>query len=238
MELNNSIEFVLFGKTPRYGHVKTRLFPEKPEYSLLIYKAFLKDFFLRYSLNCKLALRPLLDYHDENDLNEFHNFARPVSSLLEPIYQKPASFFNRLADGLEEIESPYFYLTGTDLPHFPFDYLNNISLSCNEVTIGPDRDGGFYFLAGPRGCAQLLKLEQDPQSICVSLVRNFQEAGFRVKLLKPWSDIDTASDLVNCLNHFCADELPYTYEALEKMDILYQQSLMEPTNPHSKTVFI
>ncbi len=217
--LNSSqIEFVLFGKGLRLGSVKTRLFPDDPEKCLLLYRAFFKDFLTRYSSHCALPLRPLIDIEtdkEKEDLNEILESSK--IHKLDMFVQIKDEFFKRLAIGVSQIQSPYFFLTGTDLPHFPFHFLNELKMERNTVYIGPDIDGGIYFAAGPKESARCFDIESPPEKVCHSLVRNFQKHGHEVKLLKEWSDIDTIEDLLKCLERFGPDELTYTYEALREL---------------------
>lgn len=212
--LNSSlIEFVLFGKRPVPGQVKTRLFPDNPQASCDFYKAFLKDFSIRYQENCNLRVRPLIDdSREEHFLTDYFD----KESLLEPILQEEGTLFERLALGLSKVETPYFFLTGTDLPHFPFHYLPQVEIGKNQVTIGPDVDGGFYFFAGPKECAPLFNFKPKDKNIFLELTEIFEGAGFKVSQLKPWSDIDTAEDLKSCFQKIDSKQLPNTFDIFSR----------------------
>lgn len=227
MGLSNSVEFVFFAKAPRLGHVKTRLFPGDSHQCLSFYEAFIKDFAFRYTRNCNLPLRPLIDFESDEEIGRLISLLDSSIEFLRPIKQEKTSFFKRLALGINKIEASHFFLTGADLPHFPFEYIKDISFNKDTVFIGPDTDGGFYFLAGPKECAQVFSSSIDQKDVFNSLVRNFKGVGFRVKVLKHWSDIDTASDLVICLNQFYADELPHTYDVVESFDLRATLGLKE-----------
>lgn len=196
----------------------------------MLYRAFIQDFSKRYCNFCQIPLRPLIDFQNNAEKEEMLELLNEVPFVLPVLSQQDLAFFERLAKGLSNIETPYFYLTGADLPHFPFHFLDEVSLEEDSVTIGPDKDGGFYFLAGPKKCAQVFSRPIDSVDVFKSLVRNFQEGGFRVKVLKEWSDIDTAFDLVSCLNQFCADELPHTYDAMVSANLIGQQSLLKESS--------
>ncbi|MCF8057901.1 MAG: hypothetical protein K9K67_01285 [Bacteriovoracaceae bacterium] len=225
---SSNIEFVLFGKAPRYGLVKTRLFPDNPEKCLLLYKAFFKDFLSRYSIHCDLPLRPLLDLESELEKTQISEILGGSSlNPLEIIFQNKLGFFERIAEGLSQIETPFFYLTGTDLPHFPFHFIKDLKMESKIIYLGPDNDGGIYFVAGPREAASCFEINSAPENVGTSLVRSFQNKGYEVKLLNEWSDIDTMEDLQNCLEMFGPDELPCTYEALHKLKANDQEFMPE-----------
>jgi glycosyltransferase A (GT-A) superfamily protein (DUF2064 family) len=215
---STQVEFVLFGKALRLGSVKTRLFPDDPEKCLLLYKAFFKDFLRRYNSHCTLPLRPLIDIETDREREELSEILESSKiHNLDMFVQIKDDFFKRLAAGVSQIESPYFFLTGTDLPHFPFHFLNELKMETNTVYIGPDIDGGIYFAAGPKESARCFDIDSSPEKVGHSLVRNFQKHGYEVKLLKEWSDIDTIEDLHKCLERFGSNELTYTYEALREL---------------------
>lgn len=206
------IEFVLFGKKPVVGRVKTRLIPSDPDLSNSFYKAFLKDFSKRYQKFCGLKIRPLIDDKPkQNFLNTFF----PQDLLLSPIYQEEGSLFKRLALGISKIEAPYFFLTGTDLPDFPFHYLKDVQIDRKLVTVGLDEDGGFYFFGGPKSCAPLLGREPKSSLVGEELIKNFKKEGYIVYLINKWSDIDTLANLKESLEKDIKGELKETRSLFE-----------------------
>lgn len=219
MVLSNSqskyhVEFVLFAKEPAPGLVKTRLFPDDPQLGFEFNKAFLLDFAARYQRYCSYEIRPLISFHNNPDFLKRY-FDEDV--LLPYVVQGQGDLFHRLSVGLSQIETPYFFLTGSDLPHFPFHFLKEVEVSEDTVTIGPDCDGGFYFFAGPKKCSDLFSPAPDSKEVCFDLVRRFETSGYRVKVLKSWSDIDTEKDLVKCLSECDGNDLPHTYRLYSQL---------------------
>ena len=100
-----------------------------------------------------------------------------------------------------ENNSSFVHLTGTDIPDFPFhflkqDFFNN--LQNNDVVIGPDDDGGFYYLGMNSKFYDLFENIDDlilgNESISHILINQCKKIGLRVRLMEKWSDIDTLSD--------------------------------------------
>jgi len=213
--------FVVFGKAPMKGFSKTRLAKDLgKETSLNLYCAFVKDFlknlkkaqkssefFERIVGHLELFVTP-----PENDsVTYFEKILKDLEiDNFRVRFQAEKKFYERLGEIFKEIdlesENSFIHLTGTDIPDFPFNFLNEklfSSLDVDDVIIGPDEDGGFYYLGMSSKYYNLFYSMSDEEfgrnSVFEELVNQCKKIGLRVRLLEKWSDIDTFLDLKKCI---------------------------------------
>ncbi len=212
--------FCVIGKLPHEGFSKTRLAKDLGDAAALeIYQAMLKDFFFHYEE--KASHIPLQFYGTPRTKDVevyFSELLREFPKIdFRFRFQNELSFFERLAEIFQSHANDYIHLTGTDIPMFPYEYLFDFKFSRNEVSIGPDTDGGFYYFGSYAQGGQVFSSSNLPregsETVLESLTRLCKEKGLKVKLLKEWSDIDTVSDLIKSLTEMGPEGLPFTYQS-------------------------
>ncbi|MDH5582073.1 MAG: DUF2064 domain-containing protein, partial [Bdellovibrionales bacterium] len=142
--------FVVVGKKPERGVSKTRLSQSVgEEKALKIYEAFLKDFFTRLKIHTSF---PILFFGSSNDGSGQSYFKELFNKLechdIKYFDQPIGGLMERLTNIFKRVEKDYpgvfVHLTGTDIPDFPFKYLHEIDYE--KVNLGPDDDGGYYYV--------------------------------------------------------------------------------------------
>jgi len=213
--------FVVIGKRPIRGFSKTRLAKELgEERSFCLYDAFIKDFFKNLELiqrtggflkrnlgNIELFVTP----SEKQSIAYFENILTKLDlDHFRIRFQVKKKFFERLKLVFKEInlenDSSFIHLTGTDIPDFPFHFLDQRlfhDLQTEDVIIGPDDDGGFYYLGMNSKFYDLFEnidsLVLDNESVSQVLINQCKKIGLRVRLMEKWSDIDTLLDLKKCI---------------------------------------
>ncbi len=221
MKKNQKRFFVVIGKRPMRGFSKTRLAKEVgEEKSVLLYDAFIKDFFKNLDLNQReggFSKRSFGDVElfvtpsEVQSVTYFENMLKELGlDNFRIRFQAEKKFFERLGCIFKEIhvdsDGSFLHLTGTDIPDFPFQFLKQDffnDLTIEDVVIGPDEDGGFYYLGLN---SKFYNIFQDIDNLIVGnksvfdvLVNQCKKIGLRVRLLEKWSDIDNLSDLKKCI---------------------------------------
>jgi len=187
--------FAIFGKRPIPGFAKTRLEESLgPDKTQALYHAFMEEFFHRF-------------YKSQD--KEIHLFATPkeletkkyFNELIERpfhfYFQSELPFFARLKEVFEKIEDSFIHLTGTDIPDFPFEIIDEVNAEIGKVYIGPDQNGGFYYLGAHSSHGDIfsLDLESGAENVLQKVIERAKSLDLEVTLLKKWSDIDKISDL-------------------------------------------
>tara|TARA_R110002072_G_scaffold1989_5_gene16647 strand:- start:102537 stop:103232 length:696 start_codon:yes stop_codon:yes gene_type:complete len=223
---NNTVAFSVISKYPFSGDSKTRLAKDVGlESAGRLSECFLKDFLRRFEKNqvkesfvqTSLWITP---YRKETQ-DYFKNLLSNTNVSFKIVEQPDITFFAKLAyigesaykEGLN-----WLFLTGSDIPDFPFEIFKDVSFKSNTVYIGPDIDNGFYFIALETKYFDLLNLKiENEETVLDSLVKRCQAGGIKVNVLKEWSDIDTIEDLKVTLSRNCPYELPHTYELTQNL---------------------
>ena len=103
-------------------------------------------------------------------------------------FQSEKSFFERLKVIFKEKNlesgSSFIHLTGTDIPDFPFHFIQEeifSNLKLDDIVIGPDEDGGFYYLGMNAKFYNLFDLLNDHElkneSVLEQLVNHCKKIG-------------------------------------------------------------
>ena len=192
------IAVIIMAKEPQAGAVKTRLCPplSAPEASHL-YTCFLRDKIEQ--VRTLQGVDPILAYDPASAQTYFATLADDfrliaqqgddLSSRLINVFQQ---VFSRGYDGV--------VATDSDSPTLPTAFLQQaieaLSVSQDDVVIGPSDDGGYY-LIGLRQPHRML-FEDMPWStsaVYAETQRRATRAALRVAALPTWFDIDTETDL-------------------------------------------
>lgn len=198
--------FAVVGKFPQKGFSKTRLAESiGDENALYCYQAMIRDFLAGY----KNKANPLPLYFFYTPSSEetrafFHEeLIRAGVNQFQLIAQPDQDFFQRLKFVFRTIKakegSVFVHLTGTDIPDFPFHLLN---IGQATPQIGPDSDGGYFYLGAPSEWHDLFNLEgkfEGGSGVFQATIDQAKTLGLNLKQLLPWSDVDNLSDLKNCL---------------------------------------
>ena len=187
---------ILFIKYPEPGRVKTRLGREIGyERSARLYEQLVKQQIL--DLTC-----------DSYDLACYVDDSRPIDqyrskfgSNLNFFLQQGENLGERMVRAIEESFDRQYarvVLMGSDIPLVNRSdatvFFNH--LLTHQMVIGPARDGGYYMIGFQRGIPVRPLFENiawsTPDVFKTTLAR---ASDLRVKLEKPWFDIDTLEDL-------------------------------------------
>lgn len=217
---------VVIGKFPSKGHSKTRLAADLGEDAALdLYRAFIEDFFTRYKAiipDIKLffwgtpATQETQDYFED----VFHKLG--IAAIYQ--HQPEQDFFKRLRYIFTAINREYgesfIHLTGTDIPDFPFSKIKDASK--DKVNLGPDNDGGFYYLGAKSSCRDIFELGDvidGGVNVFESIKQRSLKLGHLVKLITPWSDVDTAEDLLRTMQRDVQEKLNETKKIVKQYQL-------------------
>ena len=185
--------FAIFGKRPVAGFSKTRL--EKDlgaNKAQALYHSFMEEFFQRMNLDMDLHL-----FATPREPETESYFKELIKRPFKFYFQSELPFFERLKEVFTSFEDSFIHLTGTDIPDFPFEIIDQVKPGLHEVFIGPDQGGGFYYLGAHCKHSEIfaLDLESGADNVLVKIIEKAESLGLKVSLLKKWSDIDAIDDL-------------------------------------------
>lgn len=187
----------LFAKAPTAGQVKTRLAPELSLASAAaLYEAMLLDILDQHAAerDCERAL-----WFAPAEASAWFERLAPAGWRLlaqdgPDLAARMAALFRlHAAEGFDRI-----VLRGSDSPTLPLERVGEAfaALEHAELTLCPDRDGG-YNLIGLRGaCDGLFALELSHAGVLSQTLANARELRLRVELLPAHHDVDTFADLL------------------------------------------
>ena len=182
--------FAIFGKRPIPGFSKTRL--EKglgAEKTQALYSAFMEEFFSRFNLGIDVHL-----FGAPRDLKTKKYFRDLIKFPFNFYFQSELPFFERLREVFESFEDAFVHLTGTDIPDFPFEIIGEAKPEKGRVYIGPDQDGGFYYLGAHSSHSEIFSIDGEG-NVLEKIMEKAKSLNLEVTLLRKWSDIDNIDDL-------------------------------------------
>ena len=215
--------FLIIGKYPSAGFSKTRLAKDWGDtFSTEIYRAMIDDFSLNLK-NCLDKSIPVIVAVTPATI-ESKNYFQNCFPQAQILFQADKPFFQRIRElikVLNENGECFIHLTGTDLPHFPFRFLNFHDDKSNTVRIGPDLDGGFYYTGFSSKYFELfdIDIKEGNSSIFEILKAQALKLGHEVECLEKWSDIDTLEDLKMVLDKH-HQIIPSTYKVFKKFQAI------------------
>ncbi len=204
--------FAIIGKLPLRNFSKTRLAKEVgADLSIDLYSAFIKDF----SFNLKGSkFKKIYFFGTPNTAETKSHFLKEFEGL-DIFYfpQEEIPFFQRLGkifQTIKELEGESFiHLTGTDIPDFPFGELEKVTPDSNKVFLGPDKDGGFYYLGASSNHFEVFDFKI-LDSVLESICKKIRELGLEISHLKTWSDIDNLKGLLEALKRSPKEKISHT----------------------------
>ncbi len=187
---------VLFCKAPAAGRVKTRLCPPlRPEQAASLAEAFLLD-----ELEILLAAPAWsveVAYAPEDAAGWFRSRV-PANTELWP--QSGDDLGQRLSRALAgcEPERPMVIL-GADSPDLPIECVREafrVLHAGAHGVLGPTPDGGYYLIGLRRPHPELFRnIPWSTDRVLRETMDRAHEAGVRLHVLEPWSDVDRIDDL-------------------------------------------
>lgn len=214
---------LLIGKAPRDFSVKTRLAEDVGnEFAVEFYRSFLKDFLTRLPFDRFEAIYFYCDYPEDPFIQDL------VSEKIILRSQSSGNLFERIVEAgrqiFREFPDRQLWITGTDIPDFPFDEL---FLSSGESKrgeyLGPDSDGGVWVLGLNSISLEGLLVKPEPKATVYDRLLKAMKfsSGQPVKSLKEWSDVDTFKDLKDLVERFSSSEYPnisVTFDKYQKQN--------------------
>lgn len=208
--------FVIVAKAPIEGFAKTRLAKEVGDKAAIdLYKAFMKDFFSALGEKFpgkkkRLFITPSTDEH----MTFFEELSKSTDCPFDTIEnQGEGSLFERLKNIFKKIhaDSPAFiHLTGTDIPDFPFDVISS-PIDENSITVGPDFDGGYYYIGAKSDCDFIFDLSgAKSEEVFEKTAEQIKKNDRDYVVAKTWSDIDCLDDFYETINRDRLEQLQNT----------------------------
>ncbi len=194
----------LFAKWPAAGRVKTRLAPGDAAWGARVAHAFLLDAIERLAA---VQAHRVLAFEPMDREAEFAALAGDRFSLEfqgdGDLGQRLARFVGRHLDG----GARAVVVVGTDSPTLPVDYVEQAfgELERADVVLGPAADGGYYLVGCGRRRTPLFEgIAWGTGRVLAETVATLAEPSWRLALLPPWYDVDTAADWAMLVGHLAA----------------------------------
>jgi rSAM/selenodomain-associated transferase 1 len=195
----------LFAKWPAPGAVKTRLAAAtSAAWAARVAAAFLGDSLDRLST---LAVRRVLAFAPAAAEADFAALAGGRFELVPQsagdLGQRLSAFVGRqLRDGAGAV-----VVVGADSPTLPLSYLEQAFRELEEadVVLGPTTDGGYYLIGcGPRLPPVFAGIDWSSNRVLAQTVACLGDPSWRLAVLPPWYDVDTAEDWAVLCGHLAA----------------------------------
>jgi rSAM/selenodomain-associated transferase 1 len=189
---------VVFVKRPEPGAVKTRMCPPlTPEQAAALYAAMLEDVLISTAVAARSAgADAWLAVHPPDAVGElaarwpgFHTVAQSGADLAQRMERAVASAADA---GYARI-----LLRGSDNPALPRSAISDglAALGDADLAVGPDRDGGYGWVALRRPAPGLFDHPMSTASALADTLARAAALGLRARTLAAHFDIDTAADL-------------------------------------------
>jgi rSAM/selenodomain-associated transferase 1 len=210
----------LFAKWPTPGTVKTRLAPHDAAWGARVAEAFLLDSLHRLAV---VEARRVLAFAPAERAADFAVLASARFALAP---QAEGNLGHRLAAFFVlqfHTAARAVVVVGTDSPTLPVAYLERAftELETADVVLGPATDGGYYLVGcRPEHPPLFERIAWSSGRVLTDTLANLTDPHWRLALLPPWYDVDTADDWDMLRGHVAAlrragvdPEVPHT-EAL------------------------
>jgi rSAM/selenodomain-associated transferase 1 len=194
----------LFAKWPAPGAAKTRLAPGDPAWGARVAHAFLLDTVER--LAAVNADRVLAFAPAEREVD----FAAVVANRFALVPQAEGDLGRRLAAFVEQQRAAgarAVVLVGTDSPTLPVAHVERAftELERADVVLGPAPDGGYYLIGCGPGRAPVFEgIAWGSGRVLADTVAALADPRWRLAVLPPWYDVDTAEDWTMLGGHLAA----------------------------------
>lgn len=222
----NSSEPVLglFAKWPTPGAVKTRLAPHDPAWGARVAEAFLLDSLHRLAV---VAARRVLVFAPAERVADFAVLADERFALSPQsegdLGQRLAAFFaQQFQTGARSVIA-----MGTDSPTLPVENIERAfaALESADVVLGPATDGGYYLIGcRPEHPPLFTGIAWSSARVLAQTVETLNDPHWRLSVLPPWYDVDSAADWDVLRGHVSAlrragvdPQVPHTEALLGEM---------------------
>jgi rSAM/selenodomain-associated transferase 1 len=190
---------VVFAKRPAPGEVKTRLCPPlTPEEAASLYSAMLDDVLVTTAAAAASAgAAAWLAVHPPDAVDEL---ARRCPSEFHAFAQRGRDLSERMEHAVECAAAAGFariLLRGSDNPVLPGEEIVRgfAALDDADLAVGPDRDGGYGWIALRGPVPGLFAHPMSTDSVLSDTLAGAAGRGLRVHTLDTHFDLDTAADL-------------------------------------------
>jgi rSAM/selenodomain-associated transferase 1 len=191
---------VVFAKRPAPGGVKTRMCPPLThEQAAALYAAMLEDVLATTRAAAEESgARAWLVVHPPDAVDELAARCPPGFAVFP---QRGADLGERMANALQSAADAGFeriLLRGSDNPSLPRADLARAfaALDDADLAVGPDRDGGYGWIALRRPVPGLFDHAMSTATALADTLARAAASGLRVRQLEPHFDLDTAPDLL------------------------------------------
>ncbi|MCZ2156002.1 MAG: glycosyltransferase [Bryobacterales bacterium] len=201
---------IVLAKDPAPGRVKTRLAATMGDHAAAaIYRAMVAD--VMEALSAATA-QWTVELHLDRYSEFYERFSLPVT--LQAQGDLGAKLHSCLSGALER-GAPFVTAIGSDAPALQLDWLNSLSQSPADVTLGPTEDGGFWGIQARRTSPRMFDgVRWSTASASADTVKAVQLAGLSTAFGALGWDIDEAPDLDRAAQS--ADLGKYTASAMEE----------------------
>jgi rSAM/selenodomain-associated transferase 1 len=190
---------VVFAKRPAPGAVKTRMCPPlSPEQAAALYAAMLDDVLATTAAAAEEAgAATWLAVHPADALEELAARCPPG---FRGVVQRGADLPHRMGNALADAAAAGFariLLRGSDNPSLAGAELVRglAALDGADLAVGPDRDGGYGWIALRGAPPGLFDHAMSTASVLADTLARAAALGLRVRMLAAHFDLDTAADL-------------------------------------------
>ena len=188
---------VIFAKTPRLGHVKTRL-------AAAIGEQFATDFHRRITKHtCRTALlsklAPVQVWISVPDEDEFFSeFLDPSTLRIQRSGDLGARMDHAIREAFQEYDVSSVILIGCDCPLLASKHLRESAVALEsgfDLVLGPAEDGGYFLIAVSEPISYLFNdIQWGRDEVLATTRRHAIELGLRVHELETLWDVDDYSD--------------------------------------------
>ncbi len=195
----------VFAKAPVPGRAKTRLAETAGDaWAARVAAAFLADTLERLAA---AGARRFVAF-DPPDARPF--FASLVAGRYELAAQAPGHLGERLSAFVRDRQregAAAIVLVGTDSPTLPAEFVRRAfeELERADLVLGPATDGGYYLVGCGRRLPPIFEgIDWGGPRVLAETVARLGEPGWRLAVLPPWYDVDTAQDWEMLCGHLAA----------------------------------
>jgi uncharacterized protein len=217
---------VVFAKRPEPGAVKTRMCPPlTPAQAADLYAAMLDDVLATTAAVAVAAgAQPWLAVHPSDAVAELAARCPPGFTAFA---QRGDDLSERMANAVASAADAGFdriLLRGSDNPSLPRAELGRAFAALDEadLAVGPDRDGGYGWIAVRRPVPGLFAHAMSTATVLGDTLERAGSAGLRVRTLAAHFDLDTAADLAllaAARQRGAASECPRTLAVIDALDL-------------------
>ena len=216
----------VFAKRPAPGAVKTRMCPPlEPEQAARLYAAMLDDVLATTAAAVgAVGAATWLLVHPPDAVDEL---AARAPAGFEARAQRGADLAARMTAGVADAAAAGFtriLLRGSDNPSLPAAQLRAglAALDACDLAVGPDRDGGYGWIALRRPVPDLFDHAMSTASVLDDTLARAAAHGLQVRRLEPHFDLDRIDDLARLADARrlgTAAECPRTLALLDREDL-------------------